>query len=293
MQPDKVIPPAPLSAASLRPAPFGLLAGSEIQRIIFSLTPGDARPPLVEFKEPRYCRAVLETGALPAPEGTKELTLLLIPIADQESPELTAMAWDWLEPGLSQEVRQAQFLTLQGTRILWLPGKGAILAPANRLEVLRRALIEFAFCDDELRSIETSLEQSWPELEADTPLAFNFDDRAAARREALAERFQRVVSWRAKLARLLPVVHRPPVHPPTLASQLAERLRERTRMLERLETIGGQLEVFERVYELCSQRASDYTQSQESKVLEWIIILLLATETVVLLIGLMTNNQGT
>ena len=157
-------------------------------------------------------------------------------------------------------------------------------------KVLRLALVEFAFYDAEIRAVEQALSQAWPELEADTPLAFHYDDRAAAKRDALAERFQRVVVMRSKLARIQPVVHRPPVHPPTLASQLGERLRERTRLLERLEFLGGQLEVFERVYEMCSQRASDYTLTQESKVLEWVIILLLATETIVLLIGLMANQ---
>lgn len=286
--------PSPQRDALSLALPLGLPAGAEIQQVAFVGGDSEGRAILLEIREPRACRAVLASGASSiAPDKLlHEVSLLLIPSTDPETPELTAIAAAWLEPGVPLDLRQAQLITLQGTRVLWSPGKAAILAPPNRLETLRAALLEFSFHAAEIREIEQALALAWPELEADTPIAFQYDDRAAARRDQLAQRFQRVIAWRTKLVRINPVVHRPPVHPLTLAAQLAERLRERVRMAERLEFLSGQLEVFERVYEMCGQRSSEYALSQDEKVLEWIIILLLATETIVLLVGLMAN-QGT
>ena len=84
-----------------------------------------------------------------------------------------------------------------------------------------------------------------------------------------------------------PFVLSPHVHPPTLASQIAERLRERTRMHARLEILGEQLEVFENVYESCGQRASDFMLNRSSLKLEWIIIILLLTQIVIIVFEIM------
>jgi uncharacterized Rmd1/YagE family protein len=70
---------------------------------------------------------------------------------------------------------------------------------------------------------------------------------------------------------------------------VGERLRERTRLAERTEVLGGQLELFERVYELCGHRASEFTLSRKSLTLEWVIIILLAVQTLLAIIDLLSN----
>jgi uncharacterized Rmd1/YagE family protein len=52
----------------------------------------------------------------------------------------------------------------------------------------------------------------------------------------------------------------------------------------RLETADGQLEVFEGVYEMSGQRMGEYRAAREEHVLEWVIILLLAAELLLLLV---------
>ena len=78
-------------------------------------------------------------------------------------------------------------------------------------------------------------------------------------------------------------------HPATLASQIGERLRERARLTERMEAALGQLEVVEKVYEMCAQRTSDFMLSRSHTILEWIIIILLGAETLLLLADLMAT----
>ncbi|MCY2964038.1 MAG: hypothetical protein NT069_10405, partial [Planctomycetota bacterium] len=149
------------------------------------------------------------------------------------------------------------------------------------------AIIEFAFYDAELRQIEREIANGWPALETDSPMAFDFNEKSLRRRGELGQRFQRVVSLRARLSQILPMVHRPPIHPPTLASQIGDRLRERGRLVERLDFAASQLEVFERVYELCGQRASDFSQAHKGHVLEMIIIVLLLGQTLLLLVEML------
>lgn len=219
----------------------------------------------------------------------QSLLLLVIPCCDLESPDVLASAWNWAEPDTPPDRREGLLVTLQGARVVWSPGRTAVLAPADRLESLRLALGEFALQEGEIRNIEQDLAQNWPHLEADGPLAFQFGDEAAPRREELGRRFQQVLALRSRLARLVPAIHRRPNYPPTLAGQLLERLKERTRLAERIEWLGGQLEVFERVYEMCGQRASEFTLSRKETTLEWVIIVLLAMETIILLIDLMAK----
>ena len=83
---------------------------------------------------------------------------------------------------------------------------------------------------------------------------------------------------RARLARVTPFLLSPHVYPPTLASQLGERLRERLRVERREEFVSDQLEVFENVYEMCGQRASEFRHAQSVNTLELIISVLLATQ---------------
>jgi hypothetical protein len=166
-----------------------------------------------------------------------------------------------------------------------------VLAPTDRLDAARKAVVEAAYYDAELRGIETVLAGLWPDLEADTPLAFEFNERSVRSRAKLAERFRRVLTLRARLARLTSYVLTPHIHPPTLASQIGERIRERARMANRVDALDGQLEVFEHVYESCGERASDFMLARAGHTLEWVIIVLLLSQTILLAAELLRGLQ--
>jgi uncharacterized Rmd1/YagE family protein len=71
---------------------------------------------------------------------------------------------------------------------------------------------------------------------------------------------------------------------------VAERFRDRTRVTHRHESLDEQLQVFERVYESCGQRASDFMLTRSGNTLEWIIILLLAGQTLLLVFDILSNT---
>jgi uncharacterized Rmd1/YagE family protein len=85
-------------------------------------------------------------------------------------------------------------------------------------------------------------------------------------------------------------MHRPAPQPPTLAGQLGERLRDRGRVLERLEQAGEQADLLERVYSGCGDRAAEYLTSRRHATLEWVIILLLAVEVVLITVDLLATH---
>lgn len=274
---------APLNQESLLPG------DGDVQHIAFVTSEPPGATTLFQVAEPIACRVVTTAAPLAVEETIATLSLLCIESEDHGGGDLTAHAWQWVEPGVEVERRQGMLITLQGTRVIWCAGRAALIAPARRLVVLHQALVEFALHEALVRKMEQKTSAGWPELAADGPHAFHFDDRSAQQRERLAQRFQEVLELRMRLVRLLPVLERPSVHPPTVASQLAERLKERARLVERVEHLSEQVEVYERIYELCGQRSSDYLIALRSNTLEWIIIVLLATETIVLLVDLLSS----
>jgi hypothetical protein len=236
------------------------------------------------------CAAAPGADARPAATTANEsMTLLTLPSAVADDPAALLQAQGWVDGGEPGQGSQSLLIALHGVQIVWSPARAAIVAPVDRLDAARGALVEFAYYEGELRDLERCLADGWPRLEADSPLAFEFDEKGIARRTELARGFQQALALRSRLARLTPQIQRPLVHPPTLASQIGERLRERTRLAERVEFADGQLAVFEHVYEMCSQRASEFLQSRKGHNLEWIIIVLLAAQTLLLLFERLTS----
>lgn len=271
--------------------PAGLPPGADLLRVAFTADRPANGTVLFEFPAPVNRLAVLVGDASAAdtkPPATGELLILSVPTAGEEDAGLVHVVRAWADAAAPPD-RPTQVVTLQGAQVVWAGGRAALLAPADRLADTRRALVEVAYYDAELHALERDLAGLWPDLEADTPLAFEFTERSFRGRRQLAERFRRVLSLRARLARITPHVLCPHVHPPTLANQLGERLRERARMAHRVEAVAGQIEVFERVYEACGQRASDFGLARTGHVLEWVIIVLLLTQTILFSVELLAG----
>lgn len=279
--------------------PDALPAGTVIQQIAYVTEPVEDQVVLAEFPVSLQRRAVLVKNRpysdVALPVG--ELSFLIVPAAgcdldtDAENETLARMR-QWVEAA-APNGPASLLMTLQNARIFWSPERIAILAPADRLETVRAALIEATFFEAEVSALERQLGTAWPQLEKDMPLAFDFETSSIPQRKKLRRCFQEVMLLRAKLARLAPHVHCPHLHPPTLASQIGERLRERTRLVHRHEFLTEQVEVFERVYEMCGQKSSDFMLARYGHMLEWIIIVLLLISLLFTVFEVMSANNTT
>ncbi len=241
---------------------------------------------MCELPAPLNRRAVaLTLGSTQA----AELELLSVPSDSTEDADLTARLREWVSAGNPA----AQVITFQGALLFWGTGRVAVVAAPSRLPPLEAVLAELAYYEGELADVERQLGEAWPDLEADGGPAFEFDERSAKQRDRLAKRFRQLLGLRARLTRIVPMLLTPHVYPPTLASQVSERLRERSRMSHRVEMIQEQLEVFERIYDTVSQRASDYRANRKGHLLEMVIIVFLAAQTLLVLFEILTNATAT
>jgi hypothetical protein len=229
---------------------------------------------------------------LPANILGRGLTLIVVPDDPNLGLGTVQQLQDWLDAADAPTVTpRSQLLALQGAQILWHPQCVVVMVSPQRSATVCQAVLEGYFYEAELRGLETKLESNWDETLADGPLGFEFNSAAIPRREELAQRFQEVLQLRTRYARLTSHIVVPHVYPPTLASQIAERLRERLRMEERLDLADGKLEVQERVYELCSHRASEFMVARTGHHLEWVIIILLSFQILMWIAEILSNTS--
>ncbi|MFO0905226.1 MAG: hypothetical protein U0939_19620 [Pirellulales bacterium] len=251
-------------------------------------TPADATA-WAEFKGlERPIAIVRRRASAPAADDFRATTGRIRLLAVAATPEEHADAIDrtqtWLDATAASGAAPSLLLTLHGAKIVWRPGRVAVFAPADRLESVLRSILEASAYEAELSALESLLDAGWKQVHDDARMAFDFGERDVRRRASLAAKFQELVGLRSRFVRLAPSVLAPHVYPPTLASQVAERLRERTRMHERLELLEGKLEAQERVYELCGQRSSEFMLGRTGHHLEWAIIILLLAQTTLLVV---------
>ncbi len=215
----------------------------------------------------------------------EELLMLIVPLPDGNDGESA--------PNPVRITETVITVPLYGCHVVWKPGQEAVVGPVSRLELLTTALSDFASCEGELRQLEQRCVDLVATVEEDAPHAFEFEGRAVSRRGTLASRFREAVAVRGRLAVLAPAAHAPPVHPPTLASHLGERLRDRTRLAERHEFAVDRAELAERLYEACGQRISEFGIAQRQMALEWAIVVLLVIQTALLVVDLLSRGAAT
>ena len=291
-------------------------ATRRVEQILFTTDRRDTRPVIMSFDDSSGSRAILTTSdtpdaldtaavaailageALPEagrrppeePHYEHHLTLLLMPEIDPDATQIPSSALQWAATNGRPGRENLVLIAIHGATIAWAPGRAVLMAHPSRIESVRLALLDFCFYEAELRSIEDAVSLGWPNLKRDAPLAFEFDDRSVGRRSELSTRFQRVVALRCRASQIMPHLNRPAIHPPTLASQIGERFRERSRLESRGDFVSDQLEIQERVYEQCGQRASDYMIARKENLLCWMVVVLLGAELVLLLVDLLAST---
>ncbi|MEY3173426.1 MAG: hypothetical protein RLZZ436_1340 [Planctomycetota bacterium] len=239
--------------------------------------------------------------ALRRAEISEGLTLQLLTLSEpivgtEYSLDVSALEAlrSWASGGGSAMDQPPLLIQLQGVLICVGSDRIGLAGASERIAAVEGATLEYFWLHAEVSGLEQRIDDRWCELDEDTAVAFELSVATLDRREQLRQRFQQMIAAKALLARLAPLIECPVIYPPTLSSQAAERLREKSRLGERLQHLREQLEVFERVYELCGQRMSDFISSRRSHLLEWIIVVLLSFELLLMVIdwlGTLTETQ--
>ena len=263
-----------------------------LRRIRFVAQAGGGDSVLMSFADPFPRQALMAAskwkGPLTAAAGSEgdAVDILTVPHPPDDNPRLREELSNWVQESSLAGVATPIGTVFHGAQVFWRPGRAAILAAPDRLELLLLALVDFNYYESELRKLEKEVAAAWPELEADSHLAHEVKLADLERREVLGDRMGHALQRRMRYARLEPHLHRASAHLSLQAQELGARLREKSRVEERLEALCGQLELFDHVYEMASQKLSEYRASRQELKLELIIIVLLAAETVMLLLSL-------
>ena len=180
-------------------------------------------------------------------------------------------------------------LELYGTLVVWTPARMALVTSPRHFQKAESAVLEFTKTAFEMTAIEHLLSAAWEHYEDDLPSGFSFHKSDTSTVTTLSNRYVQAMSLSGKISRLSPRIHLPPEHPPTLAGQLGERLRDRSRLIDREEFADEQLNTIIRLYETTGQRVSEYTIAHREYILIWAIVLLLGAEILLLLTDLLSS----
>ncbi len=267
--------------------------GATLHRIRFAPDAGTDQERVQKFVDPSTYKPIL---ALVQPEPTEKnpkpvneygIDILTVPSQPNDHLGANDDLLKWVaEPELAGTVPPTA-ITVHGAQVIWSPSRAAIRAALERSGPFLLALVDFSYYENELRKLEREVSESWPTLEQDGLLAYNVPAIDPDRFEDVGQRMEQALKRRIRLAQIIPFLLHPRAHLPMLANQLMERLRERVHVEERQTALIAQLEVFERIYEMNSQRISEFKAAKKEQMLEWIIIVLLAAESLFLLVDLL------
>jgi hypothetical protein len=285
--------------ASIKATPSGEgkdslpLAGPTLHRFRFVEQAAADQTVLMEFRDPAPRKAVRASAALDAPPADSAnpdpdaLDIVAVPWDPRNDPRWRSELQNWVAPAAQRSALPPIVVKVGGAQITWCSGRALIHGAADPIEPLLAALVDFGYYEAELRRLELEVADSWPALEEDTPLAYDVTQADMARHKAVGRRMEQTLRRRMRHVRLEPHLYESPAHLPAAARDLGKRLREEARIEERLEVLDGQIEAYENVYELSSQRISEFRAARQGFILESVIIVLLAAETVLLLAELL------
>jgi hypothetical protein len=251
-------------------------------RFVDQAGPGDVV--LLRFTDPAPCCAVLaqatdaETAAGAAAGDTLEVALLRPGTSEGEIEKALG-----LETAEDADITAAPIcVKARGVELRWRPGRAVLECDADQAELLLAAVVEFAHYEVELRRIEDEIARGWPELEQDQGLAFEVSPTDLRRSQVVGERMAETLGRRMRLARMEAHLSGPGARLEAAGQRLGEALREKAETEARAEIVSGQLEVFEGIYEMSAQRMGEYRAARQEGILEWVIIVLLAGEVLLM-----------
>jgi len=254
-----------------------------LTRIRFAEAPDAGERTLLEFRdpEPRIALASdLGLEALAAPpsgERGEELLVLQVPAGAGRDATVRAQAQAWFDEPRPQDVPPIH-VGFEGGSVKWRPGRAVLEAPADRMEQMLLAVVDFAFHEHELHRLEAEIEADWPVAQADVPLMNHVGGAELAREVAVANQGTQVALRRLRCARLEAGLFTPPATLGDAACELGQKLRDESDIETRLEILDGRIEVYEYIYELAGQRLSDYRHFRREYAIEIIIAVILAIE---------------
>jgi hypothetical protein len=276
-------------------------SGLAMYAVRFTANPLPGAETIAKFQQPAPLVAG-STAMAGLPQDSREspddgFHLIAVSPADQAGQQ-QAQAWiqgsvlrtpsvsagsvaDDSEPAIRQNI--------DGGWVLYRPGRAVICAAEPAVRDLRVALADVQFHDWQLRKLEAEVAKDWDTAQSHIPLTHQANLKRSGTIKALT---QDTLSRRMRCAR----IERPLLTPTTPMSEparkLAYKLRDALDIEDRLDTLDGQIEVYEDLCELANQRQSDYSHFLREFIVEILIVVLLMAEVVLVSFEIWISMNG-
>ncbi|MEI6233132.1 MAG: hypothetical protein WCT04_08770 [Planctomycetota bacterium] len=277
------------------------MSSSAFYRVSFKTIPPLDTAVFLTFSEPEKRIALLEkdtSGVCPPTSSTSDAPASSGPdfecvcILPQSPAADISRAETWIDPNGASAPAASERINLPGGWARVKLGRAVVCLPNTDWIGAITALADFAFHDVELRKLEREIATDWPRAEADLPLANDVTPDDLKRLGDIGAMTRLVWMRRIRLSKLERPLAKCQVPLPQSAKRLAARLRSRFDIDDRTETLDGQIEVYEYIYEMANQRMGEYGNFRKEFLLEILIVVLLAAELTVMLLEYYRNTMG-
>jgi hypothetical protein len=245
---------------------------------------------LMRFADPAASFAILASAVVDGNNDPSTTAALSVTVVRPEDAK-QGLA-EWADPRAVAQGAAPVYVRYRGVELLWQPARAVLLCDPDQASVLLPAVAEFSYYEAELRRVEQEIAAAWSEVEQDNTLAFDVTAADLGRSDAVGARMERAFRRRIRFARIEPHLESPAAEMPASARKLGEELRERTDVAARAEIVDGQLEVFEHIYEMTSQRMGEYKAARQGHIMEWVIIVLLGAEALLMLLQTLMRSHS-
>lgn len=220
-------------------------------------------------------------------------------LEETDRAKLAQMALEWASKEKPEEIGlsscpESILIPLYGSQVIWTARRGAVIADTGKLDQLADTLADFACCESRLRTLEKRGFHLLGTVERDAALSFTaLETESRGSRRDIEIRHLESVAIRGELEKIAPSIFAPSIYPPTAGSQLAERLRDRTRLCDRHELASSRADFALTIYDSCGQRAFDAATARQHTGLEWAIIVILLCQMALMLVEVLALRAKT
>lgn len=270
------------------------------KRVTFQAATAPGASALIAFAEPERRAAVVEEkGSVNWPkvqaltsanvESAADFDCICID-SDASGADALVRAAEWND-GQGGAAAQSVRIKLDGGWVRAVRGRAVIYLPKGAWNAALSALADFFFYDAELRALERGIAAEWPSAERDLSLANDVTPADWKRLGEIGVTTRAVWLRRIRLAKMERPLAKSQVPLAPIGRKLAARLRAKFDVAGRVETLDGQIEVYEYIYEMANQRMGEYGNFRREYVLEIVIVVLLTAELAVMVLDFFRNSH--
>lgn len=264
--------------------PPAILAPCRLYRVSFR-NRDDGLPVLLRLEDPQPALALLAqdealTEDQPLPDDARAGELMVIFASGGLQ---TGHAWrqrleSWMAPDPSV---QSPILDIPSfsDRVLWRPGRGLIIGSPERSRELLEGLAAFDWYESRLRDLENAVAQAWKPAQRDIELTHQLQPAALSRQTEVNRQVLHTTHWRMTYTRLESHLEKPPQQLPGAVRRLYNELSVQAEAHDRLAALDDRIEVLQDLYELATDRLSEYRYYRGELRVEWLIVAILLIDT--------------